>query len=74
MSRASLNALAAPGDFSGQLLDGSVQRLRSYGIFDFDLRNLKGQSLKLRQGASILLSIAVPPRTCKAGSQASRLL
>jgi hypothetical protein len=56
---------AAPGDFTGQLLDGSVQRLRSYGIFDFDLRNLKGQSLSLRQGASINLSIAVPPRLAR---------
>lgn len=39
--------------------------MRSYGIFDFDLRNLKGQSLSLRQGASILLSIAVPPRLAR---------
>jgi hypothetical protein len=56
---------AAPGDFTGQLLDGSIRRLNSYGIFDFDLRNLKGQSLRLRRGAGINLSIAVPPRLAR---------
>jgi len=53
---------AAPGDFSGQLLDGSIRRLNSYGIFDFGLHDLKGRSLSLSRGASIDLSIAVPPR------------
>jgi len=56
---------AASGDFSSQLPDGSVQRLNSYGIFDFDLRDLKGGSLGLRRGAEIDLSIAVPSRLVK---------
>lgn len=51
---------AASGDFSGRMLDGSIQRLNSYGIFDFDLRDLKGRSLNLNRGAKIDLSIAVP--------------
>lgn len=53
---------AAPGDFSGQLLDGSVRRLNSFGIFDLDLRDFKGRSLSLRRGAKIELSIAIPPK------------
>jgi hypothetical protein len=53
---------AAAGDFSGQLPNGRIQRLNSYGIFDFDLRDLKGTPLSLRGGARIDLSIAVPPR------------
>jgi len=52
---------AAPGDFSGRLADGSVRRLSSYGIFDFDLRDLRGGSLSVRRGANVELSIAVPP-------------
>jgi hypothetical protein len=57
-----LQRAAAPGDFSGQLLDRSIQRLNSYGIFDFDFQDAKGQSLELRRGAKIELAIAVPPR------------
>lgn len=53
---------AAPGDFSGQLPDGKIQRLNSYGIFDFGVRDLKGNTLRLRDGAKIDLSIAIPPR------------
>jgi hypothetical protein len=53
---------ACPGDFSGQLSDGSLRRLNSYGIFDFDLRNLKGGLLSLQRGAKIDLSIPVPRR------------
>lgn len=55
-----LQRAAAPGDFSGQLLDGSIRRLNSYGIFDFDLQDLPGRSLNLRKGASIGLAINVP--------------
>jgi hypothetical protein len=53
---------AASGDFSGQLPDGRIQRLNSYGIFDFGVRDLKGGPLSLREGAKVDLSIAVPPR------------
>jgi hypothetical protein len=53
---------AASGDFSGQLLDGSIRRLNSYGIFDFDLRDFKGRPLNLSRGARMDLSIAIPPR------------
>jgi hypothetical protein len=56
---------ACPGDFSGQLSDGSLRRLNSYGIFDFDLRNLKGGLLSLQRGAKIDLSIAVPRRLAR---------
>jgi hypothetical protein len=52
----------ASGDFSGQMLDGTIRRLNSFGIFDFDLQDLKGRSLNLRRGAKIDLSIAVPSR------------
>jgi len=52
---------AAPGDFSAQLPDGKIQRLNSYGIFDLDLRDQKGQ-VALREGAEINLAIAVPPK------------
>lgn len=57
-----LQRAAAPGDFSGQLLNGSISRLNSFGIFDLDLRDLKGRRLTLSRGAKIDLSIAVPPR------------
>lgn len=53
---------AASGDFSGQLLDRSIRRLNSYGIFDFGVNDLKGRSMSLRSGASIDLAIAVPPK------------
>jgi hypothetical protein len=52
----------APGDFSGRLLDGSIRRLNSFGIFDLDLRDFKGRSLSLRRGTKIELSIAIPPK------------
>jgi hypothetical protein len=53
---------AASGDFSGQMRDGSIRRLNSYGIFDFGLQDDKGHPLTLRRGAKIDLSIAVPPQ------------
>lgn len=53
---------AASGDFSGQLPNGKIQRLSSYGIFDFGLHDLEGGSLSLRDGSKVDLSIAVPPR------------
>lgn len=51
---------AAPGDFSGQLLDHSIRRLNSYGIFDLGVYDLKGRPLGLRNGTKVDLSIAVP--------------
>lgn len=53
---------AAPGDFSGRMKDGSIRRLNSFGIFDFDLHDLKGRPISLSPGAKIDLSIAVPPK------------
>ncbi|HBB88250.1 MAG TPA: hypothetical protein DC047_11600 [Blastocatellia bacterium] len=53
---------AASGDFSRQLPDGKIQRLNSYGIFDFGVRDLKEGPLSLRNGAKINLFIAVPSR------------
>jgi hypothetical protein len=61
---------AASGDFSSRLPDGSVQRLNSYGIFDLELRDLRGASLSLRRGAEIDLSIAVPSRLVKRAPRA----
>lgn len=56
---------AAPGDFSGRMLDRSIRRLNSYGIFSGALSDLKGRTLSLRRGASIKLAIPVPPRLVK---------
>lgn len=53
---------AAPGDFSGRMLDRSIRRLNSYGIFSGGVRDLKGRTLQLRRGASINLAITIPPR------------
>jgi len=58
----SLQQSAASGDFSGRMLDGSIQRLNSFGIFDLDLRDLAGRQLSLRRGAKVDLAIAVPPK------------
>lgn len=52
---------AAPGDFSGRILDRSIRRLNSYGIFSGGLHDSKGRSLGLRRGASITLAISLPP-------------
>lgn len=57
-----LQQTAATGDFSGRMFDGSIRRLNSFGIFDFDLRDLRGRQLSLRRGAKIDLAIAVPPK------------
>jgi hypothetical protein len=56
---------AASGDFLGRLLDRSIRRLDSYGIFDLDLRGSNGRPLKLRPGAQIELAIALPPQLAK---------
>lgn len=53
---------AASGDFSGQLLDGSIRRLNSYGIFDIDFRDLKDRQLGLNRGVKIDLAIGIPPK------------
>lgn len=53
---------AASGDFSAQMADGSIRRLNSYGIFDFDLRDLKGRQVSLRPGVKVNLSIAIPAK------------
>lgn len=57
-----LQRAGASGDFSGQLLDGSIRRLNSYGIFDLGLNDLKGRPLTIADGAKIDLAIAVPPK------------
>lgn len=51
---------AASGDYSGRLLDGSIRRLNSFGIFDLSVRDTKGHQLELAKGASATLSIAIP--------------
>jgi len=56
---------AAPGDFSGQLLDGSIRRLNSYGIFDLQILDLKGFSLMLSPSAKVNLAIPVPRRLAR---------
>lgn len=56
---------AAPGDFSGRMLDRSIRRLNSYGIFSSGLHDLKGRPLDLRRGTSINLAIPVPPQLTK---------
>ena len=53
---------AASGDFSTQLPGGQIQRLNSYGIFNFGVRDLNGRPLSLRDGTKVDLSIAVPPK------------
>jgi hypothetical protein len=53
---------AAPGDFSGRLLNRHIVRLNSYGIFSGGLSDREDRPLGLRPGASISLAIAVPPQ------------
>jgi hypothetical protein len=60
-----LERAAAPGDFSGRMLDGSIRRLNSYGIFSGGLRDLKDRPLSLRRGAKIDLAVPVSPRLIK---------
>jgi len=55
-----LQRVAAPGDYSGRLLDSSVRRLNSFGIFDLSVSDLKGGPLNLAKGASVALSIGIP--------------
>jgi len=55
-----LQRVAASGDFSGQMLDRSIQRLNSFGIFDFAVHDLKGGVLSVRRGAKIDLAIPIP--------------
>jgi hypothetical protein len=57
-----LQRAAAPGDFSGRMLDGSLRRLNSYGIFDLGVQDPGGRALGLRREARIDLAIAVPRR------------
>lgn len=58
----SFQRAAAPGDFSGQMLDRSIRRLNSYGIFDFAVNDLEGRPLSLSREAKIDLHIAVPTK------------
>lgn len=51
---------AAPGDFSGRLLDSSIRRLNSFGMFVLDLREPDGAPLVLRPDTRIDLAIALP--------------
>jgi hypothetical protein len=55
----------APGDFTSQSPDGTFQRLESYGIFDFDIRDSGGRPLSLKRGAKIDLSIPLPTKLAK---------
>lgn len=55
-----LQRAAAPGNFSGRMLDRSVRRLNSYGIFDLAITDSKGRALGLRRGAKVELTIPVP--------------
>lgn len=53
---------AASGDFSGKMLDGSIRRLNSYGIFQLDVRDQKNRDVMLKRGAVADVSIPVPRR------------
>lgn len=53
---------AVPGDFSGRMLDGTIRRLNSFGVFDFDVQDAGGRRLGLRREAKIELAIALPRR------------
>ena len=56
----SIARAAASGDFSGRMMDGSIQRLNSFGIFYLDLVGVDKARLTLRPETKIDLSIAVP--------------
>ncbi|MDB4948353.1 MAG: hypothetical protein JWM27_1002 [Gemmatimonadetes bacterium] len=60
---------AAPGDFSGRLLDRGIRRLSSYGIFDLGISDSAGRPLGLRPDARIDLSISVPRRLADSAPQ-----
>jgi len=51
---------AASGDFSGRLLDGTIRRLVSFGIFDLDIGDANGRPLTTRPEANLAVSIPVP--------------
>lgn len=53
---------AASGDFTGRTSDGAIRRLNSFGIFNLDIYDAKGNALILQKGREIALEIAVPPR------------
>ena len=55
-----LQRAAAPGDFSGKMLDRSIRRLNSFGIFDLAAHDLKGRVLSVRRGAKVDLAIPIP--------------
>lgn len=51
---------AAPGDFSGRLLDRSIRRLSSFGIFDLAVTDAADRPLELAAGLRAERAIAVP--------------
>jgi hypothetical protein len=55
-----LQRLAAPGDFTGRLRDGSIRPLNSYGIFRIDMMDARRQAVRVRPGVSVALSIPIP--------------
>jgi hypothetical protein len=58
----SLQRAAAPGNFSGRMLDRRVQRLNSYGIVDLVVTDAKGRALGLRAGRGVELALPVPQK------------
>jgi hypothetical protein len=60
---------AAMGNFTGRMLDGKVQPLQSYGIFDWKVRNEKKEALKIAPGSKVGLSVSIPPKLVKEAPQ-----
>jgi len=60
---------AAMGNFTGRMLDGKVQPLQSYGVFDWKVRNEKREALKVAPGSKIGLSVSIPPKLVKEAPQ-----
>jgi hypothetical protein len=60
-----LQRIAASGDYTGRMLDRRVRRLNSYGIFNVQLHDDKGQPLSLRRGARAEIALAVPKQLVK---------
>jgi hypothetical protein len=60
---------ACSGDFSGKMLDASIQRLNSFGIFQLDISATDGQVLQLRPDSKIELSIPIPRKLAELAPQ-----
>jgi hypothetical protein len=55
-----LQRAAVPGNFAGRMLDRSVRRLNSFGIFDIAVTDARSRDLTLREGADVELAVPVP--------------